>query len=490
VAPNKENQPMNILRDALRRALRRLFRFPTTLSLVSRLTLAFGIVATILTSTVGQPAPVRAAELPGPARRLQVVVRNIEVIDDREGALSGFGEIDFSASIWICNELEFPECQIDNGHVKHGTLMASIDRRINAYSGDVVSVESAVPGDGYVMPGSQVSQRLGFPLFEGHKYVVMFHAVEFDGGWSGNEDMGAWYQRLDINDLLSLGGTGIGTHTERSLRADGIHSGDFRITYEVRVAPTPDLGINNIRVLDLPGSAKKLFCMQVLNVGGETAGPFQAALYDEQTLVPGGVAQAGRLAAQEGGELCVEAALGPGRHHLKAVADLNNTVDELDESNNSYEQVYDLPLAPGAPPAVPAASPVPASKESVTLPAPGAALADLGVGAIKVNGQVPDGKDDCKDGKNVVTVVVKNEGAADAEKLTVRLVVDGVEDPALEKSANGIKAGQEQEVRFEDVRLRKGERKLTASVDARGAVSESNETHKGRTVTADCQGAS
>ena len=41
------------------------------------------------------------------------------------------------------------------------------------------------------------------------------------------------------------------------------------------------------------------------------------------------------------------------------------------------------------------------------MPSPSASQADLTVGAIKINGQVPDGKDDCKDGKNTVTVVVK-----------------------------------------------------------------------------------
>ena len=129
---------MNILRAALQRALRRLLRYSVTLSLASRLSLAFAVMVTLFAPAAVLPSPVRAAEPPGPVTRLQVVVKSIEIVDDREGSLSGAGEMDFSARGWLCNEAGFPQCEIDNGHVKHGTMMASIDRRINAYRGDTV----------------------------------------------------------------------------------------------------------------------------------------------------------------------------------------------------------------------------------------------------------------------------------------------------------------------------------------------------------------
>jgi subtilase family serine protease len=103
-----------------------------------------------------------------------------------------------------------------------------------------------------------------------------------------------------------------------------------------------------------------------------------------------------------------------------------------------------------------------------------------------VNGRAPDGKDDCTDGKNDVTVVVKNAGAADAESFVVRLDVDDDQGGAEEKSVSGLDAGKEREVHFDDVGLKKGERKLAVTVDAKSSVAESDEGNNQRTVTARC----
>ena len=100
---------------------------------------------------------------------------------------------------------------------------------------------------------------------------------------------------------------------------------------------------------------------------------------------------------------------------------------------------------------------------------------------------MPDGKDDCKEGRNDVTVLVKNEGAASADGFAVRLLVDDDQAEAEEKTVSGLDAGKEQEVRFDDVRLRKGERTLTVATDAKNAVSESKEDNNERKVTATCK---
>ena len=74
-----------------------------------------------------------------------------------------------------------------------------------------------------------------------------------------------------------------------------------------------------------------------------------------------------------------------------------------------------------------------------------------------------------KDGKNAVTIVWKNASAED----TVRLIVDGAQGAVVEQSVNGLQAGQEREVRFEDVRLKKGQHQLVARIDAGAKVTES-----------------
>jgi subtilase family serine protease len=118
-------------------------------------------------------------------------------------------------------------------------------------------------------------------------------------------------------------------------------------------------------------------------------------------------------------------------------------------------------------------------------PTPDTALPDL-TGAIKVNGQEPDGKDDCKSGKNTVTVVVKNGGTADAGSIVVRLTVGGLNEKP-EQTVKGLAAGQEREVRFENVRLKKGEHLISASLDAKGEVAESNEDNNEPKATARCK---
>jgi subtilase family serine protease len=99
---------------------------------------------------------------------------------------------------------------------------------------------------------------------------------------------------------------------------------------------------------------------------------------------------------------------------------------------------------------------------------------------------VPDGKNDCKDGKNDVTVVLKNAGTARAAGIAVQLTLDGT--GVGEQTVSGLAAGQEREVRFEDVRLKKGEHALQVVVDPDHAVTEDDESNNSKAVEVDCSG--
>jgi subtilase family serine protease len=70
----------------------------------------------------------------------------------------------------------------------------------------------------------------------------------------------------------------------------------------------------------------------------------------------------------------------------------------------------------------------------------------------------------------------------------VRLTADGAS--AAEQTVNGLEAGQEQEVSFADVQLKKGDRKLTATADPAKSVAELKDDNNDRTVTAVCGGGS
>lgn len=115
------------------------------------------------------------------------------------------------------------------------------------------------------------------------------------------------------------------------------------------------------------------------------------------------------------------------------------------------------------------------------------ALLALVISSIKVTGRAPVGKDDCKDGRNTVAVVVKNGGDAESDPFAVRLIADG--DDANQQSVSGLGAGQEREVRFDDVRLKKGEHTLAAIADAKASVDESDENNNELKATARCKAA-
>jgi subtilase family serine protease len=207
----------------------------------------------------------------------------------------------------------------------------------------------------------------------------------------------------------------------------------------------------------------------------------------DTALAPVGDVGALGLGAGETREQCTAVYLPEsGSHHVSLRVDRDGAVAEMNERNNQISTTIDL--APPAPAPAPAPSPAP-----IVAPRNGTAVngtptgADLTVSAIRIKGQVPDGKDDCTDGKNDVAVVVKNEGKAEAKDFLVRLVVD--DDETIEKNVNGLDAGKEQEVRFGSVQLKKGEHELSATADAKETVAESNDGNNTLKVSARCKDA-
>jgi len=78
-------------------------------------------------------------------------------------------------------------------------------------------------------------------------------------------------------------------------------------------------------------------------------------------------------------------------------------------------------------------------------------------------------------------------GLRTATRFIVRLQVGGDEDEAKEKSITELGAGKEQEVRFDDMRLKKGRQQLTATVDSKKSVAEADEDNNEEKVTVDCR---
>jgi subtilase family serine protease len=65
--------------------------------------------------------------------------------------------------------------------------------------------------------------------------------------------------------------------------------------------------------------------------------------------------------------------------------------------------------------------------------------------------------------------------------------VDDEKDEAKEKSLAGLDPGKEVEVRFDDVPLKRGQHRLTAMVDAKKSVAESDENNNELKFTVNCR---
>jgi hypothetical protein len=434
---------------------------------------SLGLAAALLTSTLGAPAPAVAQEpiihdhrMGGPpVARVQVVIHQVKIIDDRDW---GDGEFYLWYTL-VCAEVT-AKC-MGYGEI----FLDGYETQFSAGSGETHTLNQLLPIDGSPLPHYDATAETGYALYPGHNYRLRFGMEERDS-ITNRELMGDFKFPMTPES-----GWGIGTYTLRSVHNDD-SPGDFEVTFEVRRVPLADLRPVNIKVSDLPGSTKKRVCMPVQNVEPGNAGPFEvllrvddAVLPDARTTVPG-------LTPGNATEACVETQLpDSGQHLLEAVVDPANALLEYNEANNVYQQTYTAAQQPAT-----TATPRPGTTSTNPASGPGAAQADLTVSAIKANGRVLDDKADCKDGKYAMTVVVKNAGAEKAGAFGVRLAVDGEE--VAERPVSGLEAGQEREVRVEDVRLKKGERKLAATVDPMNPLTESTTDNNELKITVQCKG--
>ena len=425
------------------------------------------LVATLTPLALGLAAPARAQDPAEPAIRVHFDIDKVVVHSDKDW---GTGEISISLRVWRVNE----------GCPANATWESCITRLLKTKSlgfaaddGDTEIINVGYPSPGDEMADG-VSSRYGIPLDAGQVYGWEIRGVEKDT--FSDDRLGSLTGTMSEQNNWGLGTRferGSGGSLEGATGACVDCPANFSVEYSIYPTRMPDLRPVNIKVEDLPATAKKRVCMAVQNIEAGEAGPIEVALRVDGVVPPDGRTTAVGPTPGDFVWICVETALpASGQHRLAAVVDEPSAVTELREMNNVYEQAYQ-----GIGPApAPAATPT---------PAPSAALPDLTVGAIKVNGRVSDGKDDCEDGKNGVAVVVKNAGAGDAGGFAVRLRVDG--DQADEASVPGLEAGKEREVRFDDVRLKEGERTLTAIADAKHAVAESKEGNNELYVTAKCK---
>lgn len=409
----------------------------------------------------GLVATARAADpeiphRPDPEERLQVIIESVRVIDDRDWW--GAGELRLYWELTTCPASGAIRC--DAQPLLRGA------HEFSGASGASVGLDLVVPQLDDANPGANISEATGIGVRDDTRYLLHFEINEQDLGSLDWDHLGAVDALLDASNNW-----GLGPHTDRASKAGGA-AGDFSITYKVRRAPLPDLWARGIRQIGEGDQA--FFCVSVQNIGERPSAQFPLTVRVDgealRTLDPMAALDPGAT-----GEHCAHRPELPAREHMLTFAvDEARRVAEMSESNNRYEWKIPARQASAA-----------ASAQAAT--APTAALADLRVFAIRVRGEKPSGPRDCDPGKNEVTVEIENAGATSATRFAVRLVVDNEDDEARERAVPSLEPGKESEVRFDDVPLARGERRLAAMVDAKKAVDESDEGNNELKLTVNCR---
>ena len=473
--------------------------FRTVRSRALRISLGLLTAATVLSSAFGLTAPAQAQgpiirDHRDPFARVQLVVNRIIIHDDMDW---GKGEFRFEIGI----RANSGRCELFSRTACGQPLVLANLPQYSGSDGANLVVDRIVPADGDSGMGEDVGPAIGVPVRPGQWLGFSIRGTENDP--ASDDFMGVVASHITGEDGQVQYGVrterAVGKCEERPILADFCipgTAGAFSVEYEVRPAPLPDLHPTAFRVGEIgPGDRDDLVCFTVENRGLAASDPFRVKIVVDDLEPRTTDIGAFGLAVGETREQCTSLRLPEsGNPKMTFDVDLNRVIAEMDERNNHHEQTLALGT-PVEPVPGPATSKADAGQNTgvVPQPKPGAAQAanqasgqpDLTVSAIRVNGQAPDGKDDCKDGKNPVAVLVKNAGAANAGSFAVRLTVDGGE--AIEEAVDGLEAGKEREIRFGDVRLKKGEHQLAAAADPKNTVAESDEADNDLAVTARCK---
>jgi hypothetical protein len=415
-----------------------------------------------------------------PDARLQVIIRTVEILEDHD---IGSGQFIFAVLFWRVN----PGCQADLPDYTCNTILAhSAPIEFSANDGETRAVDRTVPdpSPGATVHDATIGPEGGIPVRNGQTFGILIVGHEKDDFFS--DDVGTIFRLLtpennwDIGVWRDRGRQEVGCTIFPPgcpFEPGGVPA-DTIVTYEIRRVPLPDLTIEDIRYLSVSG--KQFICPVIVNRGDVPSGVFPLTVRADREPVKS-LDHLGPLSVGGVTDPCIPRSDLPAASHLLSFRlDEDKQVPESQERNNLYEHRIEA-----ISPASPATGAGPASGTVIVAdPMTGQAgvsqQADLVLTSVKLSvGQA------CKAGKNDIAVAVKNQGAAATPAFSVRLSVD--DDDEDEKAVAPLDAGKELLLAFEDVRLKKGERRVVATVDAKKSVTESDEQNNERVMTLRCE---
>jgi hypothetical protein len=447
----------------------------------------FGLVGLLFAHVVAPPPLARADEpVRVPETRLQLFVKRIHIFDDRDWL--GSGELTVHAAVIECTAPEpHLELPCTGSRVAAGRML-----RFSADSGDDVDLNKliAAPRPSASDSNSSDPEDLTFNVSTGKQYAVAFLALEGDG--NGLEMFVDWdtfkpylmpeFEYLGTARMLIDEGNNwrVGAH---SLLGDKDYGADFSVEFDIRRPALPDLVPHHVipRQLD---DGRYVICASTLNRGESASAPFFMRYTWGQY---GGSTTMSGLSPSQVGDHCFlpDATFGTAEIVVRVVVNPPDVfpgprVSESDFGNNELEvTIPAFRSLTGQAQLTAGSQGVVAGPNSTS----GSNQADLIILGVAVK-DADAGESDCDPGKNDVTIRVKNNGPGAAASHVVRLEVG---DDETEKTLAALDGGKELDVRFDEVQFKKGQNRVTVTVDAKKTVAESDENNNERKLTVNCR---
>lgn len=431
-----------------------------------------------------------------PAARLEVVIRKIQIHDISETPGESEGEFEFNTVLGPIDDGcdargtsgVIPVWQLHWANCMESELVRGATIKFHAGLGEH-SVSHVLPSAGDKATSPAVIGE-GFPVMADKVYGFEISGKETD--LLSDDNIGSV-----VFPMLPEKDWGTGVHLIRGIRATeftDIDSGgnqfgdipsEFSLEFEVRPAALPDLVASNVGLRRLD-DGRDAACMTAGNAGVRPSGDFDVSLKADGDVIPAGTHRWVSLDPGQTRDLCVVDGLPNGRHVLSMDIDLVRDIAESDERNNHYDASVTITAPPPVGIGRPIIGQVPLASDLSNAPVT-TDQKDLVIEKTLVVGKMPDSGNDCDPGGNDVLVTIKNQATAATGEFTVRMIVDGHDSDAVDQSVPSLAGGASTEIRFENLKLKKGEHTVGVTADAKNGITETLENNNTSSATVQCK---
>jgi hypothetical protein len=289
-------------------------------------TFTVGALVAVVALHGATPARADHAADHGPSNRIQVEILRVHVLDDSDALSDG--------------ELTY-RFRLQRGGTGYAGYWCTGSGNEFIHSVSMSATTSQVRGIYDVLGGDR-----GLALYQGDEMRVSFAGVEED--WDGpgfafcpvqpagqfDDSLCGAHDKLGVAHFVYSGDYGLGQHSKD---VDDIYGNrTFRVDYEIRQAPLPELRIVDFysRPAQLLGGQPFELCVRIRNVGLHPATErFLLYLWLEGSSLTSWVAPDG-LQPLPDLDHCLSGTLSAGTRRLGARIDHYDNVAELNESNN------------------------------------------------------------------------------------------------------------------------------------------------------------